>query len=80
MRSLFISMFLYACESWTLKAELEKRRQAFEMRRYPGLINILYKDHISNKKVCRKIQAARGEYDELLTMVKKPKLRWFGHV
>ena len=28
----------------------------------------------------RKIQAAIGEYDELLTVVKKRKLRWFGHV
>ena len=26
------------------------------------------------------IQAAIGEYDELLTLVKKRKLRWFGHV
>ena len=25
MRSLVISIFLYACESWTLAAELEKR-------------------------------------------------------
>ena len=25
-------------------------------------------------------QAAIGEYDELLTLVKKRKLRWFGHV
>ena len=32
MRSLVISIFLYACESWTLTAELEKRMQAFEMR------------------------------------------------
>ena len=27
MRSLVISIFLYACESWTLTAELEKRKQ-----------------------------------------------------
>ena len=31
MRSLVISIFLYACESWTLTAELEKRIQAFEI-------------------------------------------------
>ena len=31
-RSIVISIFLYACESWTLTAELEKRTQAFEMR------------------------------------------------
>ena len=80
MRSLVISIFLYACESWTLTAELEKRTQAFEMRCYRRLLNISYKDHVTNKDVRRKIQAATGEYDELLTLVKKRKLRWFGHI
>ena len=71
---------VYACESWTLTAELEKRTQAFEMRCYRRLLNISYKDHVTNEEVRRKIQAAIGEYDELLTLVKKRKLRWFGHV
>ena len=31
-------------------------------------------------EVHRQIQTAIGEYDELLTLVKKRKLRWFGHV
>ena len=45
-----------------------------------GLLNISSNDHITNAEVCRKIQAAIGEYDELLALVKKRKLRWFGHV
>ena len=80
VRSLVISIFLYACESYTLAAELEKRTQAFEMRCYRRLLNISYKDHVTNREVRRKIQAAIGEYDEFLTLVKKRKLRWFGHV
>ena len=80
MRSLVISIFLYACDSWTLTAELEKRTQAFEMRCYRRLLNISYKDLVTNEEIRRKIQAAIGEYDELLTLVKKRKLRWFGHV
>ena len=80
MRSLVISIFLYACESWTLTAELEKITQAFEMRCYRRLLDISYKDHATNEEVRRKIEAAIGEYDELLTLVKKRKLRWFGHV
>ena len=52
----------------------------FEMRCYRRLLNISYKDHVTNEEVRRKIQAAIGEYDELLTLVKKRKLRWFGHV
>ena len=80
MRPLVISIFMYACESWTLTAELEKETRAFEMRCYRRLMNISYKDHVTNKEVRGKIQAAIGEYGELLTLVKKRKLRWFGHV
>ena len=76
MRSLVISIFLYACESWTLTAELEKRTQAFEMRCYQRLFKISYKDHVTNEDVRRRIQAAIGEYNEPLTLVKKRKLRW----
>ena len=50
------------------------------MRCYQRLFNISYKDHVTNKEVCRKIQEAIGGYDKLLTLVKKWKLRWFGHV
>ena len=32
MRSLVTSIFLYACESWTLTAELQRRIQAMEIR------------------------------------------------
>ena len=44
------------------------------------LPSISYKDHVTNEEVRRKIQAAIGGYDELLTLVKKRKLRWFYHV
>ena len=44
------------------------------------VLNISYKDHVTNEEVRRMIQAAIGEYDELLTLVNKWKLRWFGHV
>ena len=45
------------------------------MRCYRRLLNISY--HVGNEEVRRKIQAATGEYDELLTLVRKRKLRWF---
>ena len=34
MLYLVTSIFLYACESWTLTAELQRRIQAMEMRYY----------------------------------------------
>ena len=63
-----------------MSAELEKRTQASEMRCYRRLLNILYKDHITNEEVRRKIKAAIGEYDELLTLVKTLELKCFDHV
>ena len=80
MRMLILSTFLYACESWTLTAEIERRIQALEMRCYRGLLNISYKDHVMNNEVCNRIQNAVGVHDDLLTMVKKRKLRWYGHI
>ena len=38
MRSLVTSIFLYACESWTLTAELQRRVQAMEMRCYRKIL------------------------------------------
>ena len=79
MRSLVISIFLYACESWTLTAELERRIQAMEMRCFRKLLGITYRDRISNEEVQNRIQRAIGPYDDLLTTVRHRKLKWYGH-
>ena len=63
-----------------LDCRARERTQAFEMRCYRRLLNISYKDHVTSEEVRRKIQAAIGEYDEFLTLVKKRKLRWFGQI
>ena len=81
MRTLILSTFFYACESWTLTAEIERRMQALEMRCYRRLLNISYKDHVTNEEVRNRIQNATGVHDDLLTMVKKRphlKILWHG--
>ena len=82
MLYLVTSIFLYACESWTLTAELQRRIQAMEMRYYheKWILRISYKDHVTNEKVCAKIWQAIGPHEDLLTMVKRHKLPWYGHV
>ena len=80
MRTLILSTFLYACERLTLAAEVERRIQAFEMRCYRRLLNISYKDHVTNEEVRNRIQNEIGVHDDLLIMVKKRKLRWYGHI
>ena len=51
MRSLVIFIFLYACEPYTLTAELERRIQTMQMRCFRKLLRITYRDRISNEEV-----------------------------
>ena len=80
MRSLVTSIFLYACESWTLTAELQRRIQAMEMRCYRKILLISYKDQVTTEEVRAKIQQALGPHEDLLTIVKRRTLQWYGHV
>ena len=80
MRSLLTSIFLYACESWTLTAELHRRIQAREMRCYLKILHISYKDHVTNEEVRANIQQTIGPHEDLLTIVKRRKLQRYGHV
>ena len=38
MRSLVMSICVYACETWTITADIERRIQALEMRRFSKLL------------------------------------------
>ena len=64
----------------TLTAEHQRRKQAMEMRCYRKTLCISYKDHVTNKEVCAKIQQAIGPHKDLLTVVKRCKLQWYGYV
>ena len=78
MRSLVMSIFLHACESWTLTADKERRIQAMEMRCLRKLLGITYRDHISNEEVRNRTRQAIGPHEHLT--VKQRKLKWYGHV
>ena len=80
MRSLAMSIFLYACETWTITADIERRIQALEMRCFHKLPGISYRDHITNEEMKARIGNAIGPYEDLLTSVKRRKLKWYGHV
>ena len=80
MHSLVISVLLYACETWTVTADILNKLQATEMRCFRKLLGISNRDHITNDTVRDRIRQAIGPYDDTLTTVKKRKLKWFGHV
>ena len=51
-----------------------------EMRCYSKMLHISYKDYFTNEEVRVKIQQAIGPHEDLLTIVKRRKLQWYGHV
>ena len=50
-----------------------------EIRCYHKILRISYKDHVTSEEVHAKIQQAIGLREDL-TIVKRRKLRWYGHV
>ena len=50
------------------------------MRCYRKILRISYIDHVTNEEDRAKILQAIGPHKELLTIVKRRKLQWHGHV
>ena len=51
-----------------------------EMRYYHKILRSSYKDHVTNEEACAKIQLAIRPHKDFLTVVKRHKLQWYGHV
>ena len=64
---------------WIPTAELQRRIQAMEMTCYHKMLRISYKYYVTNEEVCAKIQQAIGQHQDL-TIIKRCKLGWYGHV
>ena len=80
MRSLAMSIFLYACETWTKTADIERRIQALEMTCFRKLLGMSCRDHITNKEVKTRIGNTISPYEDLLTSVKRCKQKWYEHI
>ena len=50
------------------------------MRCYRIILRISYKDHVTDEEVRAKIQQAIRPHEDLLTIVKRRKLHWYGRV
>ena len=50
------------------------------MRCFRRLLGISYRDHVTNEEVRNTIRHAIGPYEDLITTVRKRKLRWYGHI
>jgi hypothetical protein len=78
-KSLVLSILLYGCESWTLTAESEHRIQAFENKSYRNILRISYKEYKTNAFVRDKINMFAGKQEQLLSVIKRRELAWYGH-
>ena len=50
------------------------------MRCYHKILCISYKDHVTNEEAHAKIQQAIEPHKDLLTIINRCKLKWYGHV
>ena len=51
-----------------------------EKRYYRKILRISYKDYVTNEEVRAKIQQVIGLHEYPLTIAKRRKLQWYGHV
>ena len=49
-----------------------------EVRCYRKILRISYEDYVTNEEMRAKIQQAIGPHEDLLTVVKRCKLQWYG--
>ena len=70
------SVLLYASETWALKETDKKKLLAFEMKCYPKILRIIWKDMIRNEDIRKTI----AKEETIIDTIKKRKLRLFGHI
>ena len=79
--ALFSTVHISLCmRKLEVNSRYTKKNPTMEMRYFRRLLNINYIDHITNEEVKRRIRLESGQYEELLSTVKKRKLKWYGHV
>ena len=76
IRTCVLSVLLYACETWTLRKRDKDRLLAFEMRCYRRILNIRWQQKITNEEIRGRI----GNITNIVQLVIRRKLRFFGHI
>ncbi|KAI5726285.1 hypothetical protein M8J77_026528 [Diaphorina citri] len=77
LKTYMFSVFSYGSEAWTINKQMSDRITSLENWCYRRMLKISWTEKISNVEVLRRIQKRKFE---LLTMIKKRKLRYAGHI
>uniref|UniRef100_A0A8D8RKM6 Uncharacterized protein n=1 Tax=Cacopsylla melanoneura TaxID=428564 RepID=A0A8D8RKM6_9HEMI len=76
LRCYIFSVLFYGAESWTLKEDLCKKLEAFEMWLYRRILKIPWTARVTNEEVLRRMNKDR----EVMITIKVRKLQYFGHI
>lgn len=74
-RAVVLSSLLYGAEAWTIYRAQVKKLHAYMMRQLREIMNITWKDKISNDRILR-----RANLPSMADMLVEKNLRWLGHV
>ena len=69
-------VFIYGCESWTIKKAEHRRTDAFELQRWRRRLRVLWTAKRSNQSILKEI----GPGCSLEGLMLKLKLQYFGHL
>nr|XP_049699970.1 uncharacterized protein LOC126055306 [Helicoverpa armigera] len=70
-----LSILLYGAETWTSYAKQERRLNNFHMRCLRRILDISWKDRVTNEKVL-----SMACIPSITALLKQRRLRWLGHV
>ena len=71
---------MYYCDVERDHSRAPKKNTSHGIEVLPQDTTHLYKDHVTNEEVRAKIQQAIGPHEDVLTILKRRKLQWYGHV
>ena len=75
-RSLIVPIAIYASETWTLRADDERRLLSFEMKCLRCILGVSLRDRYRNKQIMQRLNIDKTIAD----VIRKRRLQWFGHL
>ena len=77
MKPCIFPVAIYGCEAWTILKDDEKKITSFEMKCYRKILRISWTERKTNASVLEQLEL---KAPQLLNLVKKQKLSYFGHI
>ena len=77
LKACIFPVAIYGCEAWTISKTDEKKITSFEMKWYRKILRISWTERKTNASVLEQLGV---KAPQLLNLIKKQKLSYFGHI